>query len=64
MCYEVTCPICGKKTWAGCGMHIDQVMRGIPQDQWRPGHGASARHGSGQSSSTASPGLFGKLFGR
>lgn len=40
MCYEVTCPICGKKTWAGCGMHIDQVMRGIPQDQGCPGHGA------------------------
>lgn len=33
MCYAVTCSKCGKTTWAGCGQHVDQVMRGIPKSQ-------------------------------
>lgn len=31
MCHQTTCKICKKATWAGCGQHQDQVMRGIPQ---------------------------------
>ncbi|WP_314686946.1 hypothetical protein [uncultured Bifidobacterium sp.] len=57
MCYEVTCPICGKRTWAGCGMHVDQVMRNIPKDQRCPGHGASSKAGGNGS------GLLSRLFG-
>ena len=38
MCYELTCPLFGQKTWAGCGLHIDQVMSRIPKDQRCPGH--------------------------
>lgn len=33
MCRSVTCRRCGKTTWAGCGMHVDQVMRGVARDQ-------------------------------
>lgn len=33
MCFEVKCNKCGKKTWAGCGMHKDSVMAKIPKDE-------------------------------
>lgn len=33
MCHAVRCRSCGKTTWAGCGAHVDQVMRGVPQSQ-------------------------------
>lgn len=38
MCQAVTCKICGKTTWAGCGQHVDQVMRTVPAAQRCPGH--------------------------
>lgn len=38
MCRAVTCKTCGKTTWAGCGKHIDQVMRGVPAANRCPGH--------------------------
>jgi len=34
----VTCEICGKTTWAGCGEHIADVQAQVPADQWCPGH--------------------------
>lgn len=51
MCYAVTCSICGKTTWAGCGMHVDRVMRKVPSDQRCPGHPA----GGGTTSRAAAP---------
>ncbi len=33
MCRRVTCPTCGKPTFAGCGMHIEQVLGDVPPDQ-------------------------------
>ena len=33
MCSAVTCRKCGKTTWTGCGQHVDQVMKGVPQSQ-------------------------------
>lgn len=33
MCRPVTCRSCGKTTWAGCGQHVDQVMRNVPKSQ-------------------------------
>jgi len=30
MCRTATCQACGKATWAGCGNHVDQVMRNVP----------------------------------
>ncbi|MCX2715177.1 hypothetical protein OOK62_24300 [Mycolicibacterium sp. J2] len=49
MCRAVTCRVCGKTTWAGCGMHVDAVRRGVPAGQWCAGHSsdgpAPARRG-------------------
>ncbi|MFI7588609.1 hypothetical protein ACIB24_16180 [Spongisporangium articulatum] len=33
MCRAVTCRRCGKTTWAGCGQHVDAVMRNVPASQ-------------------------------
>lgn len=30
MCRQVTCPQCGKPSWAGCGAHVEQVLRDVP----------------------------------
>ena len=48
------CRQCGKTTWAGCGQHVDQVMRGVPKAQQCPGHADEPSEG----------GFFRKLFGR
>eukprot|EP00122_Pirum_gemmata_P013924 Pgem_evm1s12971 len=29
MCSRITCPICWKYTWMGCGKHIDQALEGV-----------------------------------
>lgn len=57
MCRAVTCNVCGKTTWAGCGQHIDSVRRSVPASQWCDG-----QHG-GQPKSKKTGGLAG-LFGR
>ena len=31
MCRAVTCKTCQKTIWAGCGQHVDQVMRNVPR---------------------------------
>ena len=33
MCFPATCQRCGKTTWDGCGMHVDDVMSTVPKDQ-------------------------------
>lgn len=33
MCTRVTCHACGKPTYAGCGMHVEQVLAGVPRDR-------------------------------
>ncbi|KAI9237652.1 MAG: hypothetical protein BYD32DRAFT_416027 [Podila humilis] len=33
MCFAVKCNKCGKTTWKGCGMHVEQVMRDVPKSQ-------------------------------
>jgi hypothetical protein len=38
MCRPVTCGICGKTTWTGCGRHVDQVKAAVPPGQWCSGH--------------------------
>lgn len=53
MCRAVTCRKCGKASWAGCGQHVDQVMRGIPKANRCAGH---ANEPGG--------GFFSRLFGR
>ncbi len=38
MCRAVTCKNCGKTTWAGCGQHVDEVMRAVPRADRCEGH--------------------------
>ncbi|BDZ42044.1 hypothetical protein GCM10025865_13430 [Paraoerskovia sediminicola] len=55
MCRAVTCTTCGRTTWAGCGQHVDAVMRDVPKAQRCAGHESSSRAtSSGTSPSTAS----------
>ena len=56
MCRAVTCKKCGKTTWAGCGEHVDQVMRGVPSADRCRGHEAEK--------STARPSLLSRIFNR
>jgi hypothetical protein len=30
MCRRVDCPECGRPTYAGCGAHVEQVLRDVP----------------------------------
>ena len=53
MCRAVNCRQCGKTTWAGCGQHVDQVMRGVPSADRCRGH-----------EDEPSTGFFSKIFGR
>ncbi|ASK65558.1 hypothetical protein CFK39_06585 [Brachybacterium avium] len=54
MCRAVTCRSCGKTTWAGCGQHVDQVMKNVPQAERCPGHAEEPKR----------PGFFARLLGR
>ncbi len=56
MCRPATCRTCGKTTWAGCGQHVDQVMRGVPASDRCRGHEKDP--------SAAGGSMFGRLFGR
>ena len=47
MCRAVTCKTCGKTTWAGCGQHVDQVMRNVPAKDRCPGHQGQQSSGGG-----------------
>lgn len=62
MCRRVTCPTCGKPSWAGCGAHVEQVLGAVPRDQRCRCRetGASAD----PAEKTSLLGLFGSLFGR
>lgn len=53
MCQAITCRKCGKVTWAGCGQHVDQVMRGVPMADRCAGHEAEP-----------ATGFLARLFGR
>ena len=33
MCQRATCKNCGKATYRGCGMHVEQVLAGVPRAQ-------------------------------
>jgi len=54
MCRAVTCRTCGKTTWAGCGQHVDQVMRGVSRNDRCAGH----------EKEPATGGFFARLFSR
>lgn len=33
MCHRVNCSKCGKPTWSGCGMHVEEALRGVPKEK-------------------------------
>ena len=33
MCMPAVCRNCQKITYSGCGMHVDEVFAGVPQEQ-------------------------------
>lgn len=33
MCTRVDCPSCGKPTFVGCGLHVEQVLGDVPPDE-------------------------------
>jgi hypothetical protein len=59
MCRATTCRTCGKTTWAGCGQHVDQVLRSVPAAERCPGHAAEA-----PAADAGNGGLFARLFAR
>ena len=57
MCRRITCPTCGKPSYAGCGLHIEQVLGDVPKDErckCREGAGAGLP-GLGPTGSGSSP---------
>lgn len=45
MCRRVDCPSCGLPTFAGCGMHVEQVLGDVPRDErCRCAEQASTKH--------------------
>jgi hypothetical protein len=68
MCTAVKCRICGKTTWSGCGRHVDQVLRGVPQSQRCQGHDRQSAAVSATTTATQTEtvqqGMFARLFGR
>ncbi len=59
MCRPVTCAVCGKTTWAGCGEHVDQVKATVPAGQWCGGE-----HTPEQIAAAKSRGPLGSILGR
>lgn len=45
MCRPVACKICGKTTWAGCGLHAEQVLAPFPKSERCEGHPDAPRRG-------------------
>ncbi len=33
MCMKVDCDKCSKPTWKGCGKHIEQALKDVPEDE-------------------------------
>jgi hypothetical protein len=62
MCQRATCKTCGKATYRGCGMHVEQVLAGVPQAQRcdcdQDGGGAA-----GASAGRSGGGMLSRLFG-
>ena len=49
MCRRVTCSSCGKPTFAGCGMHVEQVLGDVPpEDRCKCAEKRAAAAGPGE----------------
>lgn len=59
MCRRVQCGACGKPSFAGCGMHVEQVLSDVPRQERCRCHEASPP----RETKTASPTILDRLFG-
>ena len=51
MCRRIDCPKCGRPTFAGCGMHVEQVLGNVP-----PAQRCQCRESAGSGKTPAAPG--------
>ncbi len=58
MCRPVTCKVCAKTTWAGCGQHISAVKASVPAGQW-----CNGQHTREEMAAAKPKGVFARLFG-
>ena len=61
MCRAVTCRVCGKTTWTGCGQHVQSVKNTVPVSDWCNGTHSPDQIAAAQSQRG---GFFARLFGR
>lgn len=59
MCQRVTCKVCRKATWSGCGQHKDMVLAGVPKSERCKCTAADKAAWKSQQK----PGLLARLFG-
>lgn len=59
MCRQVECSECKKPTYAGCGMHVEQVLGHVPRDE----RCACREKGKAKNDVTVEPNLFRRIFG-
>ncbi|KDO31064.1 hypothetical protein SPRG_19591 [Saprolegnia parasitica CBS 223.65] len=49
MCHKISCSVCQKATWQGCGQHIQSALQGVPEAErcpgWRTGQHQDAQSG-------------------
>lgn len=55
MCRRVDCPKCGRPTFAGCGLHVEQVLGNVPPAQRCRCREQSATPASGNTGSGPRP---------
>ncbi len=67
MCRRVTCSACGKPTFAGCGMHIEQVLGDVAKEDRCHCREKPAKAGAAPATGSGGGGLasmFKGLFGK
>lgn len=57
MCRQVECGECKKPTYAGCGMHVEQVLGGVPREER-----CSCRD-EPKKQASVEPSIFRRIFG-
>ncbi|HEY6878942.1 MAG TPA: hypothetical protein VI299_13030 [Polyangiales bacterium] len=55
MCRRITCSQCGKPSFAGCGMHVEQVLADVPRDRRCRCHEASNARGTAEAPTGQEP---------
>ncbi|MBD7956410.1 hypothetical protein H9651_02025 [Microbacterium sp. Sa4CUA7] len=63
MCRAVTCRVCGKTTWTGCGQHVQSVKNTVPVSDWCNGKHSPDQIAAAQAQRSGG-GFFSRLFSR